>query len=59
MDKQEQIDKHSCWGHVLFAKSCSPCLLPVWPVITEWLSLTSQLTTAGHVLTPSTFDQSI
>lgn len=41
MDKQGQIDKHSCWGHVLFAKSCSPCPLPVWPVITEWLSLSA------------------
>lgn len=28
-------------GHVLFVVSCFPCSLPVWPVITEWLSLSA------------------
>lgn len=50
MDKQEQTDQDrfrgvgrvgrvgAGWGrHVLFAKSCSPCPLPVWPLITAQL----------------------
>lgn len=41
MDKQEQTDQDRCRGHVLFAKSCSPCPLPVWPVITERLGLSA------------------
>lgn len=41
MDKQEQTDQDRCRGHMLFAKSCSPCPLPVWPVITEQLSLSA------------------
>lgn len=40
-DKQGQIDKDLCWGHVLFARSCFSCPLPVWPVIRVWLSLSA------------------
>lgn len=41
MDKQEQTDQDRCRGHVLFAKACSVCPLPVWPVITERLGLSA------------------